>query len=221
MNTISKSTEAKRAIYKKQAEKIISILRKRNMDGAYFEDTREAIAEICKMIPKGSLVGLGGSETIIDSGLIDRLRYMDINLMDRYKEGVSKERINEMRREGLLSDIFIASSNAITLDGKLVNMDGIGNRVACMIYGPKKVILMIGMNKVVKGIPEAIARIRAKAAPMDAIRVNLPTPCSKTGICQDPDCYPPNRICSQLSIIESSMIPNRIFVVLTAEEFGF
>ncbi|MFC2118927.1 lactate utilization protein [Bacteroidota bacterium] len=221
MNAIPKSTEAKNDIYKKQAEKIISILKKRNMDGAYFENTKEAVSEICKMIPEGSLVGLGGSETIIDSGLVDELRKMDIKLLDRYKEGVSKERINEMRREGLLSDIFIASSNAITLDGKLVNQDGIGNRVACMIYGPTKVILMVGMNKVVSGLPEAIARIKATAAPQDAVRVNVPTPCSKTGICQDPNCHPPNRICSQLAIIESSMIPQRIFVALTAEEFGF
>lgn len=221
MLTIADSKGAKKDIYKKQAAQIIKHLNKNNMYGVYYDNPEDAVQGICNMIPSGALVGLGGSETIIDSGLVDRLRKKDIVLLDRYKKGVTVAEVNKMRKEGLLSDYFIASSNAITLDGKLVNQDGIGNRVACMIYGPGKVILMVGMNKVVTDVAEAISRIKLTAAPQDSVRVNVPTPCSKTGICQDPKCYPPNRICSQLVIIESSMISDRIYVVLVGKEFGF
>jgi len=221
MLNITNSKEAEKDIYKKQADYIIKYLKKRNMDGVYFENTEDAVREICKMIPKGAIVGLGGSETIIDSGLVNKLRKLDVKLLDRYKKGVTTEQVTKMRLEGLLSDVFIASSNAITLDGKIVNQDGIGNRVACMIYGPKKVILLVGMNKVVKDIPEAINRIKTIAAPQDSVRVGVSTPCSKTGVCKDPNCYPPNRICSQLVILESSMIKDRVMVVLLGEKYGF
>ena len=221
MNVITNSKQTKKAIYKKQADHIIKHLNKRNMDGVYYERTHDAVRDICKMIPDGALVGLGGSETIIESDLVHELRKLDIRLLDRYRRGVTTEQVNKMRLEGLLSDVFIASTNAITMDGKLVNQDGIGNRVACMIYGPKKVILLAGMNKVVRNIPDAVSRIKTIAAPMDSVRIGVSTPCSKTAVCQDPDCYPPNRICSQLVIIESSMVKNRILVVLVGEDFGF
>lgn len=206
---------------KSRAEKIIHNLEKRYMRGFYFEDPKEAVQEICKLINEGDLVGLGGSETIIETGLVDELRKMNIRLLDRYKEGISKEEVNMMRREGLLSDVFISSTNAITLDGKLVSEDGIGNRVACMIYGPKKVIVVAGMNKVVRTVEDAIKRIKSIAAPLDSIRVNVETSCYHTGVCNEPHCYPPKRICSQLVIIESSMIKDRIDVFLIGGDFGY
>jgi hypothetical protein len=134
---------------------------------------------------------------------------------------VTKEEVDAMRREGLFSDIYIAGCNAITSDGKIVNQDGIGNRVAAMIYGPHKVILMAGMNKVVKTVEDAIVRIKTIAGPMDSIRVKKDTPCSKLGFCNDQHCHPPHRICSQLVIIESSWIPERITVVLVGEDLGY
>jgi hypothetical protein len=191
------------------------------MTGIYFDCRRDAVDAICKMIPDGALVGLGGSETILETGLVEALRRMNIRLLDRYKDGVTKDEVKAMRREGLLSDVYIASSNAITLDGKIVNQDGIGNRVAAMIYGPHKVILMVGMNKVVKTVEDAIARIKTVAGPMDSIRVSVDTPCSKSGICNEQHCLPPHRICSQLVIIESSMTPARITVVLVGEDLGY
>ena len=214
-------SEPKETIYRNQAEQIIKNLKKRNMTGIYCENSEVAVVEICKLIPEGALVGLGGSETIIESGLVDALRTMDIRLLDRYKEGVTRDEVNEMRRTGLFSDVFIASSNAITEDGKLVNEDGIGNRVACMIFGPKKVVLMVGMNKVVSTVEDGVARIKTTAAPLDAVRFGIETPCSKTGFCKDPHCTPPNRICSSLVVIESSMIPDRITVVFVGEELGY
>ena len=121
----------------------------------------------------------------------------------------------------MLADILISGCNAITRDGKLVNMDGIGNRVAGMIYGPDKVIIMVGMNKVVSTVEDAISRIKTTAAPMDSIRVNKNTPCSKLGFCNDPHCHAPNRICSQLVIIESNLINDRMTVVLVGETLGY
>ena len=191
------------------------------MDGIFCETSAQAVEEICRMIPAGSLVGLGGSETIMESGLIDALRRMDIRLLDRYKEGVSKEEVDDMRRQGLLADVFICSSNAVTADGRLVNIDGTGNRVAAMIFGPKKVIVIAGMNKVAPDLEAAIARVRNTAAPANSLRVGVETPCSKTGFCQDPHCHPPQRICCQLVVTEASMTPGRITVVLVGETLGY
>ena len=212
---------AKKHTYQNQAHQIIKSMKKRNINAMYFENSGEAVRSICRMIPDNALVGLGGSETIIETGLVDALRKMNIRLLDRYREGVTTEEVNKMRREGLLSDVYIASSNAVTADGKIVNQDGIGNRVAAMVYGPQKVILMVGMNKVVTSLEDAISRIKTVAGPMDAIRVGKDTPCAKIGFCKDPHCHPPHRICSQLVIIESSMIPDRLTVVLIGEELGY
>ena len=214
-------TDYKKACHKLQAEQVIKNFKKRGLDGIYCESSDEAVKTICRMVPAGSLVGLGGSETIIESGLVDALRRMDIRLLDRYKEGVSKEEVNEMRRRGLAADIFICSSNAITADGKLVNIDGTGNRVAAMIFGPAQVIVMAGMNKVAPDLAAAIARVRNSAAPANSLRVGVETPCSKTGFCQDPHCHPPHRICCQLVVTEANMTPGRVTVVLVGETLGY
>jgi len=211
----------KKKIYQEKAIKVIENLKKRNMVGIYYESSQQAVEEIIKMIPKGSLVGLGGSETIIESGLIDELRKSDIRLLDRYKKGLSKEEINKMRREALMSDVFITSSNAVTVDGKLVNIDGTGNRVAAIIYGPSKVIFLVGMNKIVRTLDDAISRIRNHTAPLNAVRVGVETPCFHLGYCDEPNCFPPKRICGQVVIIEANPTPNRIMVVLVGEELGF
>jgi len=208
-------------IYVIQAEEIIKNLKKRNMDGAYFEKAEQAVAAILSEVPDGVLVGLGGSESIIESGLVDALRKKNIKLLDRYKEGVTEREVWKMRKDGQSADIYIASSNAVTLSGKIVNVDGIGNRVAAMIFGPDKVFLLVGMNKVVKTVKEAVARIKNFVAPKNASRVDIDTPCSKRGYCQDPHCMPPYRICSQLVIIESSMFPGRIKLFLVGEELGY
>ncbi len=211
----------KKTCQRLQAEQLIKNFKKRGIDSIYYETSARAVEEICRMIPAGSLVGLGGSETILESGLVAALRRMDIRLLDRYKEGVSKEEVNEMRRGGLAADTYICSSNAVTADGKLVNMDGTGNRVAAMIYGPAKVIVMAGMNKVAPDLDAAIARVRNSAAPANSLRVGIETPCSKTGFCQDPHCHPPHRICCQLLVTEASMTPGRVTVVLVGETLGY
>jgi hypothetical protein len=206
---------------KLKAALVIKNLKKRGLDGIFCETSSQAVEEVCRMVPAGSLVGLGGSETIIESGLLDALRRMDVRLLDRYREGVSREQVDEMRRQGLSADVFIMSSNAVSADGRLVNIDGTGNRVAALIYGPQKVIVIAGMNKVVAGLDAAVARARNVAAPANSLRVGAETPCSKTGFCQDPHCHPPRRICCQLVITEASMVPGRITVVLVGENLGY
>jgi hypothetical protein len=220
-NKMKAKTDHMQECWRLQAETIIKNFKKRGIDGVYCETAAAATAEICRRIPAGALVGLGGSETVIESGLIDALRNMDLRLLDRYKEGVSKEEVDEMRRQSLVSDVFICSSNAVSADGRLVNIDGTGNRVAAMIFGPKRVIVIAGMNKIAADLDTAIARARNVAAPANSLRVGVDTPCSHTGFCQDPHCHPPHRICCQLVITEASMTKGRILVVLVGESLGY
>lgn len=215
------NADNKSAIYQAKANHIIPLLKKRGIEGIFHATPEAAVREICERIPQGALVGLGGSETIIESGLVDALRGMDIRLLDRYRRDVSKDEVDAMRREGLLSDVFISSSNALTADGRPVNIDGFGNRVAAMIYGPKKVILMVGMNKVVPTLDDAVSRIKNRAAPINAIRVGASTPCATAGFCREPHCFPPHRICGQLVITEASPIPGRLTIVLVGEDLGY
>jgi len=211
----------KRASRQRQAGTLIKNFMKRGIEGVYFDTSAEAVQAVCSMIPANALVGLGGSETLIESGLLDALRRMDIRLLDRYREGVSKAEVDEMRLQGLLADVFIMSSNAVTADGRLVNIDGTGNRVAALIFGPKKVIVFTGMNKVAPDLESAITRARNSAAAANSLRVGADTPCAHTGFCQDPHCHPPQRICCQTVVTEGSMIPGRIAVVLVNEELGY
>jgi hypothetical protein len=217
-NPMNAKFNHRKSSWRRQAEQLIKNFKKRGIEGIYCESSDDAVGEICRMIPAGSLVGLGGSETVLESGLVAALRRMDIRLLDRYQDSVGREAVDEMRRQGLGADIFICSSNAVTADGKLVNVDGTGNRVAAMIFGPGKVIVMAGMNKVTVDVEAAIARVKNTA---NAIRVGVETPCAKTGFCRDPYCQPPHRICCQLVITEASMTPGRITVVLVGETLGY
>ncbi len=207
--------------HRKRAGRVIENMKRRNIDGAYFPDRRGAISHICGLIPAGATVGLGGSVTIVESGLVDALRGLDAKLLDRYKDGVSPEEVFEMRRRGMTADVFIASCNAISYDGRLVNQDGLGNRVGGIIFGPEKVILMAGMNKLVPTVEDGARRIKEYVAPLNSVRFGADTPCARTGFCDDEACFPPSRICNQLTVIEASAAPGRITVVLVGEELGF
>ncbi len=193
----------------------------RGIEAEYYETTEEAVSAVCSRIPANALVGLGGSETVIESGLLNALRSLNIRLLDRYTPGVPADDINRMRKEGLLSDIFICSTNALTLDGKLVNKDGLGNRLACLSYGPDKVFVIAGINKVVADLDAALERIRTLAAPQNAQRVHAGTPCFHSGVCQEERCFPPDRICNQVLITEGSRIAGRIRLFLVAQPLGY
>lgn len=179
----------------------------------------EARKKALRMIPKGATVGLGGSRTSQEIGLLDALRKGDYRLHDQYAPGLTIESSREIRIAGTNAPYFVSGTNAITDDGKLVNIDGAGNRLAGFCYGPEKVILVIGRNKIVSDVEAAIDRVRNVAAPMNAKRFGLKTPCATTGRCSD--CASPQRICNLTLIIEKQKPKGRITVILINEDLGF
>ena len=142
-----------------------------------------------------------------------------VEVIDPYEPGISPEEGLDRGRRGMTADVMIASTNAITLDGRLVNLDGMGNRVAAMTFGPTKVILVVGLNKVVPNLESAMARVKHYGGPVNAIRLSVNTPCVETGLCLD--CSSPQRICNMWSIIEGHMIKGRIHVKLIGENLGY
>lgn len=208
-------------IFRKKAETAIESLKKRNINARYCPTATEAVEEICRAIPERSTVALGGSVTVMQSGLLDALRTMNIELLDRYRPGITKEEVEAAMIRGATADVLVMSCNAVTADGKLVNEDGYGNRVAGLVFGPKKVILMVGVNKIVRTLEDAMTRIKEIAAPLNCLRLGYDTPCSRTGFCDDGNCHPPARVCSQISIIESNPVKDRLTVVFVGEELGY
>jgi L-lactate utilization protein LutB len=201
-------------------KKIIHHLEKRRMAGSYAPTSKEATDMILAMIPKGSTVYRCGSMTTTHMGLWEKIAAIPgMDIIDPYMPGTTPEEGLELRRKGMSADIMIASANAITLDGKLVNLDGMGNRVAAMAFGPRKVILVIGVNKIAADLDSAIARIKHYAAPVNAVRIGAETPCTETGLCVD--CRSPQRICNMWSIIEGHMIKDRIHVTIVGENLGY
>jgi hypothetical protein len=209
-----------RAWNEKVARKIIAELEKRRMEGSYAATVEQARSEILAMIPEGSTVYRCGSMTLVAMGLWEEVaKIKGVKVIDPFEPGIPPEVSFSRRREGLLADIMISSSNAITLDGKLVNLDGMGNRVAAMIFGPRKVILAVGMNKVVSSVEEAMARVKHYSAPVNSIRLGFKNPCVETGLCAD--CRSPQRICNTWVIIQGHMVQGRIHVKLIGEDLGY
>jgi hypothetical protein len=204
----------------KTAKDIIAHLEKRRMEGSYASTADRAREEILAMIPKGATVFRCGSMTAAGMGLWEAIAGLPgATLIDPYRAGLSREEGLDLRRQGLTGDVMIASTNAITLDGRLVNLDGMGNRVSAMAFGPRKVILVVGMNKVAPDLDSAIARVKHRAAPVNAIRLGISTPCVETGLCSD--CRSPQRICNMWSIIEGHAVKDRIHVKLVGENLGY
>jgi len=204
----------------KVADKIIKNLEKRRMAGSYAASAAQAKAEILAMIPKGASVYRCGSMSTSHMGLWEAVAALPgVHLIDPYLPNLSREEGLDVRRRGLSADVMITGTNAITLDGRLVNLDGMGNRVAAMAFGPKKVILVVGMNKVAADLDAAITRVKHYAAPVNNIRFGFKNPCVETGVCAD--CRSPERICNIWSTIEGQMIKDRIHVKLVGEFLGY
>lgn len=197
------------------AAKVIKGLESRNMSGYYAEDAKEALEKALALIPKGSTIGMGGCMSAQEIGLVDVIKGPDYNFIDR-------DQIAD-KREGMLkaydSDVFISSCNAMTEDGVLVNIDGNSNRVSAIAQGPKKVVFIVSMNKVCADTDSAMKRARHVAAPINAQRFGLNTPCSETGACAD--CKSPDTICCQFLITRYSKHKDRIHVILVGEDLGF
>lgn len=194
-------------------------LEKNNYDVYVVEKASDAAKKIEEIIEKGSKVSFGGSISILESGVLDILRNGQYDLLDRYKEGLTKEDIGEIFRESFFADYYITSTNALTENGELVNLDGNGNRVAAMIFGPKKVIVIAGINKIVKDLDEAYIRVRNTAAPINAKRLDKKTPCSQLGRCID--CSSPDRICNHMVVSYKQNTRGRGIVIIAKEEIGY
>jgi len=199
------------------ASKVAKEMQKRRFEVHIVETKDELVDKIKGLIPQGSSVATGGSLTLTETGILDLLRSGDYVFFDRNSAKTPEER-RELELKAFNVDFYLASANAITEDGKLVFLDGNGNRVAAITYGPKNVLIVASVNKVVKDIEEARERLRF-ISPMNSKRLNLETPCTKTGYCSD--CTAPQRICNYFVVVESSArLPERIKVILTTFDCG-
>lgn len=199
--------------------KVISALKENNMNGYLVSSKEELIKKIEELTKENDVVACGGSMTLFETGVIEHLRGERYKFLDRYKEGLDTCDIKKIYREAFFSDVYFTSTNAITENGEIYNVDGNGNRVAAMLYGPEKVIIVSGYNKIVKNLSEAIERNKNIAAPINAKRLNKKTPCVKTGYCMD--CNSREKICREYTLIKSQNNPNRIHVIFLNEDYGY
>ena len=184
------------------------------------KDAKDVVLTEILPVLKPKTVSWGGSGTLAETGLYEYLRDSDeYESLDTWDKGLTNEDKYELRRQALLVDCFFTSTNAITEEGHLVNLDMIGNRVGSIVFGPKNVVLLVGRNKLVPDLSRAMDRIKEYAAPVNAMRLDLKTPCVKTGYCMD--CDSPQRICNVWSITEKSFPKGRIKVVLINADAGF
>lgn len=206
-------------LYDIKIEKTKAALLKNNFEVEVFENEFELQQWIKNKITDCSTVAVGGSQTLFQTGVIDLLKEMPINYIDRYKEGLNSQELHEIYRQSFLSDYYIMSSNAITMKGELFNVDGNGNRVAALTYGPNNVIVVVGINKIVTDIQEAKARICATSAPANALRLNLETPCTNFGECDN--CKSKNRICNHYVITRRQVNKGRICIAFVKKHLGY
>ncbi len=200
------------------AEKVICSFEQRGIEGHFFDSSKSLISFIKDLVSKDSLVSWGGSITLNDTGILDFLRKGNYKILDR-EAAETPEKLMQLYRDSFSSDYYFTGTNAITMDGKLVNIDGRGNRVAAMSYGPKNVIVVAGINKIVLNEKEALSRVKNYAAPLNSIRLSKATPCVSTGKCED--CFEPGCICSYIVVTRRSPIKGRIKVLLVGETLGY
>lgn len=209
---------SKEKFYENQAATIIKNLKIRKMEGYYCKTVDDAKKKMLELMGDNSKnVAYGGSMTLTDNGFYDAVKSGGHNLIVRenYK---SDEEIKELKALTATADFFLTSTNAITLDGELVNIDARGNRVSYLIYGPDEVIVVAGMNKVVANAEDGVRRVRNEATPPNTVRLNCDTPCATTGRCAN--CLN-DTICCQILVTRASRIPGRIKVILVGEELGY
>lgn len=204
--------------YKNASEGVIKKLARRGMEAVYCSTKEEALKQILSMMPEGASVTCGGTESMAEAGVISAIREGNYDFIDR-KSAKTPEEARALYGKIVCADYFLTSTNAFTVEGELVNIDGASNRVACIAHGPAHVIVLASMNKMCKDVDEAIKRIHTHACPPNAMRVGVNTPCSKTGLCAD--CLSPETICCQILVTRFSRVPGRIQVVLCGEKLGF
>lgn len=205
------------------AGRVVKALKKNGFEAVYFPLRQDAVKFVIDFVTPGMSVGLGGSATIKQLGIPEQAREKGADVLDHGQPDLSPEEQQDVRRRELVCDLFLSSTNAITLDGFLVNVDGIGNRVAALSFGPKKVIVVAGVNKICQDIDAAFERIRTYAAPMNNKRylalTGLDNPCSTSGVCMD--CKRESRICRIYSVIKRRPMITDYTVILVGESLGY
>lgn len=209
--------------WRKRLNDVKQMLAANNFDVYVAADVTEAKKIVLETIipPTGAKsVSWGGSVTFVESGLYTALKESpDLDVLDVFEKDLPPAKVLERRRQSLLVDLFITGTNAVTAEGQLVNLDMLGNRIGGITFGPKHVIILVGRNKIVADIPEAMDRIKAYAAPVNAMRLEKKTPCAKTASCEE--CQSPDRICNTWAITEKSFPKGRIKIVLINADLGF
>jgi hypothetical protein len=224
MAQLAQSTDAGNKM-QPRIQQLIDRLANNNISAFYVENRREAFEKVMSMIPEGSVVGFGDSLTLRQIGVVDALEEGNYTFLNPWRPGTSVEENIRLKKQALTSDVFVTGTNALTLDGKIVNVDGHGNRVAAMLFGPDKVIIVAGINKIVEHLDEALAKIKYTTAPLNVRQhphLDPMPPCGATGVCSD--CSSPWRICNKTVIIEREYNNNKyspvITVVIVGEELG-
>ena len=210
--------EPKKEYYTKRGQVLVNNLRMRHFEACYCEDAASALAKALEWIPEGASVGWGGAMSAEQIGLIEAVRNGNFSPIDRAK-AQSPQQAERLMRECLSADVFLTGANALSLDGQMVNIDGNGNRVAAIVYGPKSVIVIAGMNKVCDSLEAAVNRARTVAAPMNKQRFPAATGCAQTGVCVD--CKAEGCICNQILVTRHCRPAGRIKFILVGEELGF
>ena len=208
----------KKKFYETAAETLIKNLDKRGMEAYYVDNKDDALKMALRFVTPGSSVSWGGSMSINEIGLIPALKAWDCTVLDRTVPKTEEEK-KEFFGKFAVCDYYFMSTNAITMDGELVNIDGTGNRVASLIFGPSNVVIIAGMNKVADNLESAVDRARNTAAPMNTIRLDRKTPCTQVGRCMD--CMSPDCICNQFVVTRRSAPAGRIKIILVGEELGY
>lgn len=205
--------------YENKVERLIKNLEKNQMKGVYFTSREELFTYLDQHILDQSKVSVGGSQTLFEVGILEYLRNRSVIFYDRYKEGITGEEKKELYRQCFFTDSYFTSTNAITVDGYLYNVDHTGNRVAAMLYGPDKVYVLIGLNKIVDTLEEAEQRVKSVAAPANNLRLHRQTPCATFGSCVD--CKVEDRICNEYTLIKRQSVKGRIEVLILPEYLGY
>ncbi|RPJ10742.1 MAG: lactate utilization protein [Deltaproteobacteria bacterium] len=211
--------EIRKWFYETRADETVKNLRRHGFDALQVPDRSAACSEILKRIPSSKTVGIGGSVTVREIGILDKLKGQGNTLYDHWKEGLGPVESLKIRKAQQSCDLFLGSSNAVTMAGEIVSVDGFCNRISSMAFGPKEVILAVGRNKIVRDVPAALARIKEVAAPMNARRFGLNSPCVQAGRCVD--CDSPERICRGTLILERKPFATEVLVVIVQEELGY
>lgn len=211
----------------KKIQQVMSALQKNNM-AVFYADSKDDITEIVKeIVEKGKTVSCGGSQSLKECGVTELLKSGYYNFLDRSAPGITKEGIEEVYAKTFTCDAFFTSSNAVTMDGQLYNVDGNSNRVSAFTYGPEKVICIVGANKIVEDMPSAIRRVKEIAAPLNVKRLGLDTPCAKTGKCCMVDggigsgCDSKDRVCITFTATGFQRKRNRINVIICKDSLGY